>query len=1040
MAALESLLERLEATQSRAAALIELQSIHRWYADASDRAAAPHFSFSRLEIPSGNGEIALDLLQLPSVFAPEEWSFTFYEGLIRIPVTEFERMVVAESGCGNGWVSMALAQRTRPAKVYGLDINPRAILCARLNLFLNAYDDQGELRLDGEGKSLLDRCEFHVSDLLGHCIDHDIRLDRVVGCIPQVLSPDIQESLQALGDQASDEALLSLSNYCGRQGYVEDQFGLGLMARVLEESIEILRPQGRVVFNMGGRPGEAVLRRLFERRGFAVQKVWQTRVQQAGDTEIEALVEIENGSSHRFEFFSDLHSETPIDARCALAYARAGGDIFHAITVFGAQLRHPIDLRRIFSTLRKEPFRRVAGALDLSYEDAAKSEEKCSFLASLGETLEEDICFPYEDTAGSDELRRQLSDYFAHYFRAELAPTCFTTFPSRGYALLNLSTIYEPKRILCDQALLNGLPEDFVQRLATMGIELLEIPRGSDLVCALMEKLEPDMVITALASREVSSANAFRRLLESSERLNSRLIVDISESFELSSSPALDGVLKSLATGPLPSHVGITCALNRGQVYPALELSFLITENAALAQALIYAAELTYSRTPRLTQAYYERILADLSSFRLARLQAPGHRRLPQGELVSKDLPPACRRAFDHPALDSHRLTLGEATIRLDYGENALPSPARLRERILEAFARRHLSDEEADARPEVARFLERRLGLVLASPDEVVLGSGVAPLFAAMMRAARTEGARLLLPRGSYGYFAAVADFMGLPVDFVDTDVQHAFKLQTASLRKAVDGEAGDAKRWLYLNAPVVNPSGAVYGSGELSDLLKMAASLRITVVLDTIFSGLEFEPPALPVDLASTLKANPDLALIVLGGVSKEFAAGGLRFGYSWASSAVHCQALRAEAAYAPPHNTLTFAMHQFLGDVNRGDVNESALKATEKQREILASRAKRLVEKLRDRGWSPLPPEGGLFVMAHPSQLLGQTRSGLGPGGDETWVLNEDNIATALFYRTGLLVNGGRWTGLPGHCRFVLSVDEEEFERALTALDRF
>lgn len=65
------------------------------------------------------------------------------------------------------------------------------------------------------------------------------------------------------------------------QGFLEDQFGLGLIARAVEEGIAVIKPMGIMIFNMGGRPGQAVCKRLFERRGFHVNKLWQTKILQA---------------------------------------------------------------------------------------------------------------------------------------------------------------------------------------------------------------------------------------------------------------------------------------------------------------------------------------------------------------------------------------------------------------------------------------------------------------------------------------------------------------------------------------------------------------------------------------------------------------------------------------------------------------------------------------------------------------------------------------------------------------------------------------
>ena len=73
-------------------------------------------------------------------------------------------------------------------KVYGLDINPRAIKIAWINLYLNALDDDDLPIYDGKRKTLLHRVELHESYLLSYCRDNKIELDHIVGCIPQVRS------------------------------------------------------------------------------------------------------------------------------------------------------------------------------------------------------------------------------------------------------------------------------------------------------------------------------------------------------------------------------------------------------------------------------------------------------------------------------------------------------------------------------------------------------------------------------------------------------------------------------------------------------------------------------------------------------------------------------------------------------------------------------------------------------------------------------------------------------------------------------------
>lgn len=77
---------------------------------------------------------------------------------------------------------------------------------------------------------------------------------------------------------------------------------------------------------------------------------------QAADTDISALVEIEKSSPHRFEFFMGLVGDQPICARTAWAYAKAGGRISHALSVYSCQLRQPSQVRKFLHILAKHMY------------------------------------------------------------------------------------------------------------------------------------------------------------------------------------------------------------------------------------------------------------------------------------------------------------------------------------------------------------------------------------------------------------------------------------------------------------------------------------------------------------------------------------------------------------------------------------------------------------------------------------------------------------------------------------------------------------
>lgn len=63
------------------------------------------------------GRKKLTMMVIPSIFIPEDWSFTFYEGLNRHPDSILKDKTVAELGCGNGWITIAIAEKWLPSKV-----------------------------------------------------------------------------------------------------------------------------------------------------------------------------------------------------------------------------------------------------------------------------------------------------------------------------------------------------------------------------------------------------------------------------------------------------------------------------------------------------------------------------------------------------------------------------------------------------------------------------------------------------------------------------------------------------------------------------------------------------------------------------------------------------------------------------------------------------------------------------------------------------------------------------------------------------------
>lgn len=82
----------------------------------------------------------------------------------------------------------------------------------------------------------------------------------------------------------------------------------------------------------------------------------------------------------------------------------------------------------------------------------------------------------------------------------------------------------------------------------------------------LIRKLKPQVVVTGIAEYEAVTSSAFVHLLDVTREIGSRLFLDISDQFELSSLPGSNGVLKYIGGTTLPSHAAIICGLVKNKV------------------------------------------------------------------------------------------------------------------------------------------------------------------------------------------------------------------------------------------------------------------------------------------------------------------------------------------------------------------------------------------------------------------------------------------------------------------------------------------
>lgn len=303
-------------------------------------------------------------------------------------------------------------------------------------------------------------------------------------------------------------------------------------------------------------------------------------------------------------------------------------------------------------------------------------------------------------------------------------------------------------------------------------------------------------------------------------------------------------------------------------------------------------------------------------------------------------------------------------------------------------------------------------------------------------MESACEAGQKVIIPQGAYGYFKAACDFFNVNHVVMMTKAQDKFKVTAQELDATLSLSGA---HWLYLNAPIVNPTGAIYSPGELSDLVDVLNQHKCGLILDTIFSGLEFNRKA------SALKLNRDsierfiraVPTIVMGGLSKELACGGLRLGWAIIPNDPLVQSIRPRLT-SYPHSTVKHAAKKIYLALNEDTHPIHDFLCT--QRAVLHDRCRRLSAHLTSLGWEVVESEGGLFVCACPIKYIEQLRENYSSELPFHYTDAADTIGQQIFSSTGVLLNNSTWTGLPGYLRFVISTDDDVFEQALIKLKEF
>jgi aspartate/methionine/tyrosine aminotransferase/SAM-dependent methyltransferase len=1012
LSGLERLLSALEDPVRQLEAVARLHELAVWLAQGEGAA----LKLDTVSLPGG--EEPIRLLLHAAVFSPEHWGRTFAEGLLKDPGA-FDGKRVVELGTGSGWISLLLLSRTRTAEVLGLDINPIAVLLARLNAWLNGTTANGDFRLSQSGVPIPAAFRASVSDLLEQPLAAGETFDHVIGCIPQVLHPR-PAAKEGSRRRLSHQELYDLSNYCFEQGILEDRFGLPLIARALEQSQLCLRPAGQVVLILGGRPGPAAIDSMFRRRGFEPELLWSRRIRQADDTDLGSLVKLEETHGIHFHFFMSVTSAQPIPASTAVKLLEADRPVYHDLLVYRARTRFEKPTTDFVKSLHAMGLSALRRELDFS----RISEEQIGFLESFSKRLLRSGTIPYPHESGDVSLRSRLAEFlnvYCHHFagtgqlfvgpeRAQLLALVLNMVARPGQRIL-LSRALEPVyRSVCEQS---GL----------------EVVVGNDDLSELVEVdsiAAPAVSLLAPVQLDQPSPLVLEALCQLARKNPDRwYIIDDSTHFDISSNLGTNVFPRLLSRTEMPSNLVFIYGLVKNTVCPDLELSFMLNAPGQWLHGLEVGAELAYSRISFLGQAYYEWLFDELLAFPFQdRNKAEAEHGAPGAVAFSERFSAAARDPVFAPKPISPETP---GLIRLDYGELEAPVPDLLIKGVIKGLLEAPVERLPELVRQRVQAYLERTRG-VSVPPERIVLAQGVFPALGAVVRMLSKRLGRppvVALPSGSYGPLYPMVCYHGGILHEVATGPAHGFQLSPDSIKKI-----SPKPDILWLTQPA-NPSGLFLDPGAVRAIVRACAEREIYVLADEIFFLLsdsrlgDWTPPSL--SFAYFLDARERKWLFLADGISKAFAAGGLRCGFMVCPDDKTAYAVQS-AVCLPPKSALRAwdTLYSSFLDESPHELMDVTVELGAIQHYIHETR--RLLDSQRDRLLSLLKEQalddgrethyrGGLFLLARLADR-----------------------AEALAKEALLLVNAADWSRTPGWSRLCYSLRPDRFETAMTRLKNF
>jgi aspartate aminotransferase len=322
--------------------------------------------------------------------------------------------------------------------------------------------------------------------------------------------------------------------------------------------------------------------------------------------------------------------------------------------------------------------------------------------------------------------------------------------------------------------------------------------------------------------------------------------------------------------------------------------------------------------------------------------------------------------------------------------------------------------------REAIAAKFKRENGLDY-KPSQVIVGTGGKHVIYNALLATLNPGDEVIVPKPYWVSYPEMVALCGGTAVFVETSMEHNFKLQPEPLERAITPKT----KWIILNSPS-NPTGAAYTRAEMKAITDvLMRHPHVWVLTDDMYEHLtygdfEFVTPA---------QVEPGLydRTLTMNGVSKSYAMTGWRIGYAGGPEKL----IQAMDFVQGQQTSGTSSISQWAAvEALNGpqDHLPRFKKAFEERRDLVVSM-------LNQTKYLKCPtPEGAFYVYPSCAEAMGKTTA------SGKVLRTDEDFVSELLEAEGVAAVHGSAFGLGPNFRISYATSNEALEEACHRIQRF